>query len=173
MRRRSLRARVLDLALLMVSGLLCEAAAGGSVDAELRALRAEDARSRAEAARALGRLGDSRAIVPLLATTADIDSDVREAAANALAVLGEPLGEVIRQSLEGSAEARKELARRRDPRSIDPLVLALRHVQVRAAAGEALVSISADSAPALRQALASSNEGVRAFAARALAEVGG
>jgi HEAT repeat protein len=173
MSRKSLRALVLDVALLMVGGLLCEAAAGASLDAQLQALRAADARSRADAARALGALGDSRAILPLLATTADIDSDVRKAAADALAALGEPLGEVIRQSLEGSVEARRELARRRDARSIDPLLLALRQVQVRAAATEALVAMGAVSAPALRKALTSSDEGVRALAAGALAEVGG
>ena len=128
-----------------------------------------------DAARALGELGDSRAILPLLAATADTDSGVRKACAEALTALGEPLGEVIRQSLEGSLEARRELARRRDPRSIDPLVraLSLRHLQVRAAAAEALVSMGGDSAPALRQALASSDQGVRALAAGALAEVGG
>jgi HEAT repeat protein len=173
MTHKSLRARVLDVALLMVGGLLCEAAAGENLDAQLQALRAGDARSRATTARALGALGDPRAIPPLLATTADIDSDVRKAAAEALAALGEPLGEVIRQSLEGSVEARRELARRRDARSIDPLLLALRHVQVRAAAAEALVAMGADSAPALRKSLTSSDDGVRALAAGALAEVGG
>jgi HEAT repeat protein len=173
MTRKTLRARVLDVALLMLGGLLSEAAAGASLDAQLEALRARDARSRAGAARTLGALGDSRAILPLLATTADIDSDVRKAAAGALAALGEPLGDVIRQSLEGSLDARRELARRRDARSIDPLMRALQHVQLRAAAAETLASLDGDSAPFLRQALTSSDQGVRAAAAGALAEAGG
>ena len=126
MRRKSLRARVLDLALLTIGGLLCVAAAAGSLDAQLQALRSRDAQSRADAARALGKLADSRAVLPLLTATADIDPGVRKACAEALTALGEPLGEVIRQSLEGSPEARRELARRRDPRAIDPLVGALR-----------------------------------------------
>jgi HEAT repeat protein len=157
----------------MIGGLLCEAAAGSTIDAQLRALRAGDAHSRAEAARALGKMGDARAVLPLLAATADMDREVRKASAESLAVLGEPLGEVIRQSLEGSVEARGELARRRDLRSIDPLVRALGHVPLRAAAAEALVSIGGDSAPALHQALASSDQSVRAVAAGVLAEVGG
>ncbi len=59
--------------------------AGGLV----KALRDKDQRIRAEAAKALGELGDARAVEPLVATLADPDLEVRGRAILALALVGD------------------------------------------------------------------------------------
>ena len=85
-------------------------------------------------------LGAYRAVDPLLKTMGDEDPKVREAAAKVLEEMGEPLGRLIQRALAGSREARNELARRTDPRSLDPLILSLRNRdgQVRRAAAMVL-----------------------------------
>ena len=64
---------------------------------------------------------------PLLKTMGDEDAKVREAASRVLEELGEPLGRLIQSTLAGSLEAGSELAGRKDPRSLDALILSLRN----------------------------------------------
>ena len=109
----------------MAAGALAKVGGPREVEPLIAGLDDTSADVRVEAARALGAIGDRRAVSGLLAVTGDRYVEVRNAAAAALALLGEPLGEVIRQSLEGSAEARRELAAARDPRAIEPLSRAL------------------------------------------------
>ena len=109
----------------LAAGALAKVGGPGEVEPLIVVLGDTSADVRVEAARALGEIGDRRAVSGLLAVTGDRFAEVRNAAAAALALLGEPLGEVIRQSLEGSVEARRELAAARDPRAIEPLSRAL------------------------------------------------
>jgi HEAT repeat protein len=125
---------------------------------------------RAQAARALGEIGDRRAVSGLLAAMGDRFAEVRNAAAAALAVLGEPLGEVIRRSLEGSVEARRELAAARDPRAVAPLSRALEthDTAVKEAAIASLVELAAvgveGAGASLKDAVDDPNAAVRASA---------
>ena len=71
------------------------------------------------------------------------DANVHWAAAVALATSDVPLEQLIDQSLKGSDEAREELARRKDPRALAPLIKALGNwnPSVREAAAGILVKI--------------------------------
>jgi len=91
----------------------------------VNALDDGDAVVRERASLALGRIGDSRAIDPLIPVLGDKRPQVREAAAWALEHLGEPLGALIHQGLNGSREAMEGLSKKKDPRTIAPLLKAL------------------------------------------------
>jgi HEAT repeat protein len=97
-----------------------------AVDPLLKTLGDEDPKVREAAAWSLGKFGDRRAVEPLLKTLGDEDPKVREAASRVLEELGEPLGRLIQSTLAGSREAGNELAGRKDPRSLDALILSLR-----------------------------------------------
>ena len=61
------------------------------VDGLVKALGSEkDHDAREAAAEALGEIGDSRVVEPLVAALGDTDDDVREAAAEALGKIGDP-----------------------------------------------------------------------------------
>ena len=85
------------------------------------------------AARALGRLGDKRAVEPLLASLLDGDAKVHEQAAKALGQLGdyravEPLiAALTGQDWAVRFEAAKALGRLGDYRAVEPLIAALEY----------------------------------------------
>jgi len=114
-----------------------------AVDPLLKTLEDEDPKVREAAAWTLGKFMDRRAVDPLLKTVGDEDPKVREAASRLLEELGEPLGRLIHGALSGSRHARNELAGRKDPRSLDPLIRSLRNRdgQVRRAAATVLGDI--------------------------------
>jgi HEAT repeat protein len=114
-----------------------------AVDPLLKTLGDPDPKVREASAVTLGTFGDHRAVDPLLKIMGDEDSKIREAASRVLEKLGEPLGRLIQSSLAGSREAGNELAVRKDPRSLDPLILSLRDRdgQVRRAAATVLGKI--------------------------------
>lgn len=91
----------------------------------VNALDDGDAIVRERAAVALGRIGDRRAVDPLIPVLGDKRSQVRKATASALERLGEPLGKWIHEGLNYSREAMAELSKRKDPRTIAPLLKAL------------------------------------------------
>ncbi len=113
---------------------------------EVSRLGSENDSVRWEAAKALARLGEPRAIEPLIAALRDEDSDVRREAAEALARLGEPraiepLIAALRDEDSGvRCETAWVLGRLGDPRTVEPLIAALRDEdwEVRQAAAEAL-----------------------------------
>jgi len=77
--------------------------------------------TRRAAAKALGKIGDTRAVKPLIKALEDENWDVRKAAAEALEKLGEPLGWLVYKTLEGEEKALKKLVKRKDPRAVDIL----------------------------------------------------
>jgi HEAT repeat protein len=96
-----------------------------AVEPLIKALGDRDSNVREAAALALGKIGDHRAVEPLIKALGDRDTNVRQQAALALEGLDEPLGQLIQASLQGNEQARKELAQRKDPRAIEPLIKAL------------------------------------------------
>ncbi|MBW7863189.1 MAG: HEAT repeat domain-containing protein [Candidatus Hydrogenedentes bacterium] len=106
------------------------------VEPHLRALQAKSAEVRLKAARALGQLGDPRAVQPLIQTLGDPDTPVRRAAVSALESLGQ-LGErraiealirVLREAMDpvSAKNAETALMELDDERSFYPLVKTLR-----------------------------------------------
>jgi HEAT repeat protein len=98
-----------------------------AVDPLLKTMGDKDPKVREAAAWTLGKFGGRRVVDPLLKTMGDADPKVREAASRVLEELGEPLGRLIHGALSGSRESRDELAGRKDPRSIYPLIRSLRN----------------------------------------------
>lgn len=105
-------------------------AARGKVDALVKALTHPDAKIRSEAAEALGKLRDPRAIEPLVAACGDDVLDVRHSAMWALGNIGEPaaIPALVAFMREGSDRASWALAAIGEP-AVDPLleVLAADH----------------------------------------------
>ncbi|HSW29622.1 MAG TPA: HEAT repeat domain-containing protein [Longimicrobiales bacterium] len=123
--------------------------ARGRVDKLIRAL--EDERVRTEAARALGDVGDPRAVRPLVAALGDAEAPVREEAARALGRLNDP-------SAAGALAA----------------ALADDAWRVQDAAASALRSLgSRDAVPRLREHMASAPAGVRVLALSTIAALDG
>jgi HEAT repeat protein len=122
--------------------------AKGDVPGLIRALGQDKNRDvRKTAAVALGQLGDSRAVGPLIAALKDQDKDVGRAAAAALGQIS-------------------------DPRAIEPLVAALSDYYLDEAAAGALGLIGADAVEPLIAALEDQKPGVCGNAAAALGRIG-
>jgi HEAT repeat protein len=150
-------------------------AGAGDTASLLEALMDRNSDVREEAARALGQAGDTRAVEPLLIAVGDPYDGVRDAAADALEELGEPLGQLIRKSLAGSQQSMDELGKRNDPRAVAPLVRALGayRMEVRVSAGRALMAIGDTRAiEPLIAAMQNEYGPVREAAAWALVKIG-
>lgn len=147
---------------------------------QISALQDEDWAVREDAASALGRLKDARAVLPLTCLLRDADRAVRQAAIGALASIGEPavealgrcLGETPLQVQEAASEI---LAGIGDARVFDPLVKSLASADwiVRMHAAKALGRIGNPLAvPALVPLLQDKVKAVREETAGALAAIG-
>ena len=124
--------------------------ASGNVSGLIRALGYEKAAGiRAAAARSLGRIGDSRAVEPLIAVLGDARKEARRAAVEALSRIG-------------------------SPRAVEPLIGALKDSDpiVRQTAAGAVGKVGAPAVEPLIGALADATAGVRQAAARALGTIG-
>jgi HEAT repeat protein len=147
---------------------------------QIAALRDEDWAIREEAAVLLGRLKDSRAVLPLVSILKDRDRSVREAAMAALASIGEPSVEAVGgcladPDLSVQEAASAVLASIADDRVLEPLLRALRSSDwiVRMHATKALGRLKhPDSVPALIPLLQDKVKAVRAEASSALAAIG-
>lgn len=130
---------------------------------------------RMRAARALGEIGDQRAIEPLMRALSDSDRDVRKEAARVLGEIGdqrvvEPLIKALSDSnWDVHIEAAKALGKIKDQRAVEPLIKALNSV----AAVEALGEIGDQRAvESLIKALNSDNDHFRRRVATALEKIG-
>jgi HEAT repeat protein len=147
---------------------------------QISALTDEDWAVREDAAVALGRLKDARAVVPLAFLLRDEDRAVRQAAIGALASIGEPAVEVLGrclhdESLQVQEAASEILAGIGDDRVFEPLVQALGSTDwiVRMHAAKALGRMKEPgSVSALVPLLHDKVKAVREEAAGALAAIG-
>ena len=107
----------------------------------------KDASVRDAAAKALGKLKDARAVVPLIAALEDESTGVRREAAEALGKSGdaravEPLIVALRDKVtDVRRDAAEALGELKDARAVEPLVAALSDREVRWKAADALVKI--------------------------------
>jgi HEAT repeat protein len=140
----------------------------------------EDEKLRYQAAKALGDLGDNRAVKPLSVALKDQDSVLRFTAAEALGNLGNvgAVKPLIRTLKDPESVVRgyavEALGKLRDVGAVEPLILALKDSDagVRKAAGDALVKLGNVSAvEPLILALKDPSESVRASAAEGLGEL--
>lgn len=118
---------------------------------------------------------NQRDIDSLILALGDNSFRVRRVAAESLDRLNEPLGRLIYDSLSDSQDARKELARKKDPRAVAPLIKALDNesILVRRAAAKTLEQIADPHASdALIRALGDTDPGVRETAVLALQAIG-
>jgi HEAT repeat protein len=134
---------------------------------------------RQAAAETLGKLGDPRAVKPLIAALKDENAEVRQAAAEALGEIGdphavEPLIAVLKDEnaevRQAAAEALGEIG---DSHVVEPLIASLgdKDINVRRAATDALVEIGQSVQP-LISALGDELSAVCEAVARALGEIG-
>lgn len=154
--------------------------ARGSVKGLIRGLRqGKDARYRCGCARALGRVGDARAVEPLIgALRDDADPQVRACVAETLGQIGDaravdPLvGAISDSDKQVRLPASRALGRLGDARAVDPLSGALRdetNANVRACVAETLGQIGDTRAvDPLIDALVDADSQVRRSAAEAL-----
>jgi HEAT repeat protein len=110
----------------------------------IEALDDSNPKVREAAVWSLERMAGLRSADPIMKALGDDDQKVRAAAAQVLERLGQPLGRLIYDSLQGSETAAAELAARKDPRSLDPLIRALENndSKVRRAAAGVLGKIN-------------------------------
>jgi HEAT repeat protein len=155
--------------------------ASGDVSGLIRALGYEkDAGIRAASAKSLGRIGDSRAVEPLIAVLADARREVRRAAVEALSLIGNPravesLLRVLKDSDPIVRQTAASAVGKVGAPAVEPLMGALTDTTagVRQAAARALGTIGDPRAiEPLGGALTDSTAGVRQAAAKALAKLG-
>jgi len=149
-------------------------------------LQMQDASMREHAAEALGRLGDRRAVEPLMdAVLHDRDASVREHAATALGMLGDArASEVLARAAQADPDARVRehaataASRPGDPAAVQSLIDAVLNGEnpaVREHAATALGELGDPAArdPLIAATLEDANARVREHAAVALGRVGG
>ena len=115
------------------------------VEGLINALKDKDPIVRGDAAEVLGKIGDSRAVEPLIEALKDI---VQFIAIESLGKIGEPAVEPLIKALKNKdtlirSGAARALGKIRDKRAVEPLTEALKYgdIFVRSAAAEALEKI--------------------------------
>ena len=149
---------------------------GKDVDSLIKNLQDNDSSIRQNAADALGKLNDTRAIDPLIQALKDNDFLVRLNAANALGNIGKPAVEPLIRALKDNDflvryNAAWALGKINDARAVEPLILALKddNSTVRSNAAFALGNLNdTDALNPLIQALDDEDAHVRAGAAWSL-----
>lgn len=83
----------------------CGSQHGATAEPVAKALKDSNPKVRIAAARTIGKLDSHRAVDPLNEALGDYEQEVRKAAAESLEEIGEPLGRLIYDSLQGSQSA--------------------------------------------------------------------
>jgi HEAT repeat protein len=149
-----------------------------AVEPLIAVLQHPDEDVRWKAAIALGEIGNTDAIEPLIALLRDDDRFVRSRAAHALGMIGEPAVNRLIEILHGGdGDSRwgavMALGQSRDPRAVEPLIVALAdtHGDVRAEAAAALAAIGRPAVEPLIRFLKYTHGAARAEVVTALGEL--
>jgi len=145
------------------------------VEIQIDLLKEKDWFRRKEAAITLGEMGDERAVAPLITALRDDEWNVREAAEDALAMIGSPAVEPLIKALREYQTRRyiiKVLGRIKDERVLDPLFVQLRNEEFKDDATAALVEVGLPAVERLTAVLNDKDRNVRKHAALALGAIG-
>ncbi|MBS7250415.1 MAG: HEAT repeat domain-containing protein [Candidatus Freyarchaeota archaeon] len=141
------------------------------------ALKDPESRIRAEAAKALGKIGGDEALKGLIGALEDSEPTVRTAVVQALALIKRPEAmEALATALKDSSHqvkvaAVRALGETRETAAVARLAKALKHPDLAKEAAEALIMLSPHSLEALVDALASSENEIRMLALNSLKEI--
>lgn len=145
------------------------------VEIQIDLLKEKDWFRRKEAAITLGEMGDERAVAPLITALRDDEWNVREAAEDALAMIGSPAVEPLIKALREYQVRRyviKILGRIKDERVLDPLFVQLRNEEFKDDATAALVEVGLPAVERLTAVLNDKDRNVRKHAVLALGAIG-
>ena len=145
------------------------------VEIQIDLLKEKDWFRRKEAAITLGEMGDERAVAPLIAALRDNEWNVREAAEDALTMIGSPAVEPLIKALREYQTRRyiiKILGRIKDERVLDPLFVQLRNEEFKDVATAALVEVGLPAVERLTAVLNDKDTNVRKHAVQALGAIG-
>jgi len=145
------------------------------VEIQIDLLKEKDWFRRKEAAITLGEMGDERAVAPLITALRDDEWNVREAAEDALAMIGSPAVEPLIKALREYQTRRyviKVLGRIKDERVLDPLFVQLRNEEFKDDATAALVEVGLPAVERLTAVLNDKDRNVRKHAVLALGAIG-
>ncbi len=145
------------------------------VEIQIDLLKDKDWFRRKEAAITLGEMGDERAVAPLITALRDDEWNVREAAEDALTMIGSPAVEPLIKALREYQIRRyviKILGRIKDERVLDPLFVQLRNEEFKDNATAALVEVGLPAVERLTAVLNDKDRNVRKHAVLALGAIG-
>lgn len=145
------------------------------VEIQIDLLKEKDWFRRKEAAITLGEMGDERAVAPLITALRDDEWNVREAAEDALTMIGSPAVEPLIKALREYQTRRyviKILGRIKDERVLDPLFVQLRNEEFKGDATAALVDVGLPAVERLTAVLNDKDKNVRKHAVQALGAIG-
>ena len=145
------------------------------VEIQIDLLKEKDWFRRKEAATTLGEMGDERAVAPLITALRDDEWNVREAAEDALAMIGSPAVEPLIKALREYQTRRyviKVLGRIKDERVLDPLFVQLRNEEFKDDATAALVEVGLPAVERLTAVLNDKDRNVRKHTVLALGAIG-
>ena len=120
-------------------------------------------------------MGDERAVAPLITALRDDEWNVREAAEDALTMIGSPAVEPLIKALREYQVRRyviKILGRIKDERVLDPLFVQLRNEEFKDDAMAALVEVGLPAVERLTAVLNDKDRNVRKHAVQALGAIG-
>lgn len=152
----------------------------GAFDDVIRALHSPDEEMREEAAKALGELGDYRAVDPLIGLLSDENRYVRREAAKSLGKIGDgkaipalinALKDEDRYGREGAAEGLGEMGEHAYPSLIDAMADDDWHVRMGAAIALRIIG-NKDALPVLITAMQDENRFVRREVIKSLGRIG-
>lgn len=145
------------------------------VEIQIDLLKEKDWFRRKEAAITLGEMGDERAVAPLITALRDDEWNVREAAEDALTMIGSPAVAPLIKALREYHIRRyviKILGRIKDERVLDPLFVQLRNEEFKDDATAALVEVGLPAVERLTAVLNDKDKNVRKHAVQALGAIG-
>lgn len=144
------------------------------IDIQIDLLGDADWVVRREAAITLGEMGDERCIEPLAKCLRDGDWQVRDAAVEALAMIGSPAVELViryMRDFDARKSAIKTLGKINDERVLEPLLSMLRNDEFKDDATWALAELGQPAIEKLLECLEDKDEVVRKQATLALGEI--